>query len=103
MAEWFDEEGLVSDSAPNVSAQENAGNPHYLPDGIGSRPIRATSCVLLDLWGKLNRPGRGVRRHHLGRLHRRRCPRPHDARALRAVAAARDAGIALVQSRRPRR
>ena len=31
MAGWFRDEGLVSDSDPNVSAAENAGNPHYLP------------------------------------------------------------------------
>ena len=32
MVAWFAEEGLVSDSPPNVSAAENAGNPHYLAD-----------------------------------------------------------------------
>ena len=30
MVGWFTDEGLVADSAPCVSAQENAGNPHYL-------------------------------------------------------------------------
>jgi Xaa-Pro aminopeptidase len=54
---WFTEEGLVSDSAPNVSAQENAGNPHYLPAAEGSRPIRTDEILLLDLWGKLGTPG----------------------------------------------
>ena len=29
MVDWFREEGLVADTPPNVSAQENAGNPHY--------------------------------------------------------------------------
>jgi Xaa-Pro aminopeptidase len=27
---WFREEGLVSDSSPNVSAEGNPGNPHYV-------------------------------------------------------------------------
>jgi Xaa-Pro aminopeptidase len=57
MSAWFKEEGLVSDSAPNVSAQENAGNPHYLPTAERSRPIRAGELLLLDLWGKLADPG----------------------------------------------
>ncbi|SVC32467.1 uncharacterized protein METZ01_LOCUS285321, partial [marine metagenome] len=37
MVNWFDEEGLVSDSAPVVAAQENSGNPHYLPTLTSSR------------------------------------------------------------------
>src|SRR5262245_11895456 len=31
MTSWFADEGLLSDSDPNVSAGENSGNPHYLP------------------------------------------------------------------------
>lgn len=54
---WFADEGLISDCAPNVSAQENAGNPHYLPSADASRPIRADELLLLDLWGKLDTPG----------------------------------------------
>jgi len=52
MAAWFEEEGLVSDSAPVVAAQENAGDPHYLPTARRTRQIRADELVLLDLWGK---------------------------------------------------
>jgi len=57
MWQWFQDEGLVSDSAPNVSAQENAGDPHYLPTQHRSRPIRPNELLLLDLWGKLEAPG----------------------------------------------
>jgi len=57
MWQWFAEEGLVSDSAPNVSAQENAGNPHYLPTQNRSRTIGPNELLLLDLWGKLELPG----------------------------------------------
>jgi Xaa-Pro dipeptidase len=52
MAAWFDEEGLVSDSPPVVAAQENAGDPHYLPTARRTRQIRPDELVLLDLWGK---------------------------------------------------
>jgi Xaa-Pro dipeptidase len=57
MLKWFEQEGIVTDSAPNVSAQENAGNPHYHPSREVNRPIRANEMVLLDLWGKLPRAG----------------------------------------------
>ena len=52
MAGWFDEAGLVSDSRPVVAAQENAGDPHYLPTPDRHRGIGAGEVVLLDLWGK---------------------------------------------------
>jgi Xaa-Pro dipeptidase len=57
MVGWFKDEGLVSDSAPCVSAQENAGNPHYLATAAEHRVIRKHELVLLDLWGKLAAPG----------------------------------------------
>jgi Xaa-Pro dipeptidase len=57
MAGWFRDEGLVTDSDPNVSAQENAGNPHYLPTASAHRTIGREEIVLLDLWGKLDTPG----------------------------------------------
>lgn len=57
MVGWFKNEGLISDSAPCVSAQENAGNPHYLATAADHRIIRQDELVLLDLWGKLTDPG----------------------------------------------
>jgi Xaa-Pro dipeptidase len=57
MVGWFAEEGLVADSPPCVSAQENAGNPHYLATAAEHRIIRPDELVLLDLWGKLRQPG----------------------------------------------
>jgi Xaa-Pro aminopeptidase len=57
MTGWFAEYGLITDSGPNVSAQENAGNPHYLPSAEHSRPISKDELLLLDLWGKLDVPG----------------------------------------------
>jgi Xaa-Pro dipeptidase len=57
MVGWFKEEGLVTDDAPNVSAQEHAGDPHYSVDRGSSRAIRPNEMLLLDLWGKLPQPG----------------------------------------------
>ena len=53
MVDWFREEGLVAGSPPNVSAQENAGNPHYQATRAVHRAIRPNEGVLIDLWGKL--------------------------------------------------
>jgi Xaa-Pro aminopeptidase len=98
MSEWFEEEGLVSDSEPNVSAAENAGNPHYLPTAAASRPIRANELVLLDLWGKLNRPGAVFADITWVGYTGLTIPE-RIARAFSAARDARDAGIALVQQR----
>ena len=57
MLEWFRTEGLKTDAVPNVSAQENAGNPHYLATREANRAIRPNELVLIDLWGKLPQPG----------------------------------------------
>jgi Xaa-Pro aminopeptidase len=57
MVQWFSEEGLISDAPPVVAAQQNAGNPHYMPSAEKSRDIGANEVVLLDLWGKLPVPG----------------------------------------------
>lgn len=96
MAGWFRDEGLVSDSDPNVSAEENAGNPHYLPTASASRAIRAEELVLLDLWGKIDRRGAVFADITWMGYTGRRVPERY-ARAFAAVAAARDAAIELVQ------
>ena len=57
MVEWFAEAGLVTDCPPVVAAQESSGNPHYLPTASAHRAIGPGQIVLLDLWGKLPRPG----------------------------------------------
>lgn len=57
MANYFREEGLITDSDPIVGAQENAGDPHYIPSVDRHRPIKPNEILLLDLWGKLTSPG----------------------------------------------
>jgi Xaa-Pro dipeptidase len=97
MARWFRDEQLVTDSDPNVSAEENAGNPHYLPTAAASRPIRQDELVLLDLWGKLETPGSVFADiTWMGFTGRAVPARYTDAFA--AIQAARDAAIALVQT-----
>ena len=96
MVTWFAEEGLVSDSAPNVSAEENAGNPHYLPTAGAHRAIGPDELVLLDLWGKLDRPGAVFADITWMGFTGQRPPDRH-VQAFQAVAAARDAAMSLVQ------
>ncbi|MGB7220764.1 MAG: M24 family metallopeptidase, partial [Vicinamibacterales bacterium] len=90
MAGWFRDEGLVSDSDPNVSAAENAGNPHYLPTATGHRAIRANELVLLDLWAKLDKGGAVYADITWVGYAGRQVPERY-VRAFAAVAAARDA------------
>jgi Xaa-Pro aminopeptidase len=57
MAGWFTDEGLITDAPPVVAAQENAGNPHYMPTEETHRTIGDGEILLLDLWGKLPEAG----------------------------------------------
>jgi Xaa-Pro aminopeptidase len=98
MAGWFHEEGLVTDSDPVVAAQENAGNPHYLPTAAAHRAIGSEEILLLDLWGKLDRPGAVFADITWVGFTGTRVPERY-ARAFETIAAGRDAAIRLVQDR----
>ena len=97
MASWFEEEGLVSDSAPVVAAQENAGDPHYLPTARRSRPIRKGELVLLDLWGKKMENPQAVYADITWVGFTGPEVPPEMARAFGAIGQARDAAVALVK------
>jgi Xaa-Pro dipeptidase len=53
----FEGYGVVADEGAIVAVNENASNPHYSPTPATSRPIRCDDLVLLDVWGKLRKPG----------------------------------------------
>ena len=94
MAAWFEEEGLISDSNPVVAAQENAGDPHYLPTarrhaadsgeraraarsvGEDGRMTRAPYMPILRGWGSRVRTYRMKWRERSG---------PFAARAMRRL------------------
>ncbi|HLG55829.1 MAG TPA: M24 family metallopeptidase [Vicinamibacterales bacterium] len=96
MVGWFEEEGLVSDSAPVVAVGGNAGDPHYLPTAERSRPIVADQVLLLDLWGKTRDAGAVFADITWVGVTASRVP-DETARAFSAVAAARDAAVSLVE------
>ncbi len=97
MMSWFDEEGLVTDAAPIVATQENAGDPHYQPTAASARSIGANEVVLLDLWGKLARPSAVYADISWMGFTGPAIPAPVEA-AFAAVRDARDAAVTLVQS-----
>lgn len=96
MVGWFKDEGMIADSPPCVSAQENAGDPHYLASTARHRGIGKNELLLLDLWGKLDQPGSvyaditwiGFTGQHVP---------DRMARAFDAICAARDAAVTTVQ------
>jgi Xaa-Pro dipeptidase len=98
MAVQFEEEGLVSDSHPVVAAQENAGDPHYLPTAQRTRTIRGDELVLLDLWAKKKDDPQAVYADitWVG-FTGRRVPAEMES-AFEAIRQARDAAVALVQT-----
>jgi Xaa-Pro dipeptidase len=96
MSGWFREEGLVSADEPSVSAGENAGNPHYLPTSGVHRTIRTDEILLLDLWGKLDRPG-AVFADITWMGYTGRTVPARFASAFEAIRRARDAAVDLVQ------
>jgi Xaa-Pro dipeptidase len=97
MAGWFREEGLVTDSDPVVAAQENAGDPHYLPTARKTREIRANELLLLDLWGKKKDDPRAVYADITWVGFTGQAVPDNMSRAFQAICAARDAAAALAQ------
>lgn len=96
MVAWFAEEGLVAGSPPNVSAQEHAGDPHYLPTRSRHRAIGPNELVLIDLWGKLKAP-RSVYADITWVAFTGPTPPAPISRAFGTIVEARDAAVAFVQ------
>jgi Xaa-Pro dipeptidase len=97
MVGWFADEGLVSDSAPVVAVGPHAGDPHYLPTEASASIIGPDQLLLLDLWGKLERPGAVFADITWVGFTGPRVP-PPMAKAFDAAARARDAAVTLVQA-----
>jgi Xaa-Pro aminopeptidase len=100
MVLWLSEamrrEGLIWENGPNVSMNANSADSHYEPTVEKSSLIREGDFVLIDIWGRVDRPGTvfyditwtGV----VGRE-----PSEHEQRVFETVRNARDAAIALVE------
>ena len=100
MVQWLSEamrrEGLVWENGPNVSANANSSDSHYEPTADRAAPIREGDFVLIDIWGRLDKPDSifyditwtGV----VGRE-----PSDHEKHIFETVRNARDAAIEKVE------
>jgi Xaa-Pro aminopeptidase len=50
-------EGLVWENGPNVSVNQNASDSHYEPTAERCSEIKEGDFVLIDIWGKVDKPG----------------------------------------------
>jgi Xaa-Pro aminopeptidase len=55
--EKFRSNSITTDEPPIVAVGPHSGDPHYEPTAVKSAPIRESDLLLLDVWGKLTRPG----------------------------------------------
>lgn len=56
MVQYFTENGLDIDDAPNCSVNANAANPHYEPTKEIFSEVKKGDCILIDLWAKKKKP-----------------------------------------------
>ena len=101
MVVWLGEamrrEGLLWENGPDVSVNANTSDSHYEPTAERSAPIREGDFLLIDIWGRLDKPASiyyditwtGV----IGRE-----PTPKEQLVFETVRNARDAAIAAVES-----
>jgi Xaa-Pro aminopeptidase len=96
MSEAMRRENLVWENGPNVSVNENSADSHYEPTAAGAREIHDGDFVLIDIWGRKDRPGTcfyditwtGV----IGRE-----PSDQERNVFEVVKAARDAAVKAVK------
>ena len=100
MVRWLSEAmhraGLVWENGPNVSANANSSDSHYEPTAEHCAPIKEGDFVLIDIWGRMNKPDTvfyditwtGV----VGRE-----PTEREQHVFETVRKARDAAIAAVE------
>jgi len=97
LGEAMRREGLVWENGPDVSVNANTSDSHYEPTAERSAPIREGDFLLIDIWGRLDKPGSifyditwtGV----IGRE-----PSAKEQLIFDTVRLARDAAIAAVES-----
>ncbi len=101
MVLWLGEamrrENLVWENGPDVSVNANTSDSHYEPTAERSSPIREGNFVLIDIWGRVNKPGSvfyditwtGV----VGRA-----PSEREQQVFETVLKARDAAVSAVET-----
>jgi Xaa-Pro dipeptidase len=97
LSEAMRREGLVWENGPDVSVNANTSDSHYEPTAERSAPIHEGDFLLIDIWGRQNKPGSifyditwtGV----IGRE-----PSAREQLVFETVRNARDAAIATVEA-----
>jgi Xaa-Pro dipeptidase len=97
LSEAMRREGLVWENGPDVSVNSNTSDSHYEPTAERSAPIHESDFLLIDIWGRQNKPGSifyditwtGV----IGRE-----PSAKEQLVFETVRNARDAAIATVEA-----
>jgi Xaa-Pro dipeptidase len=60
IVQWLSEgmrrEGLIWENGPNVSVNQNSSDSHYEPTAEKSSVIREGDFLLIDIWGKQDKP-----------------------------------------------
>ena len=99
LTEWIKGEfatlGLATDHGPNVSATENAANPHYDPSPEHPRFLKDGDIVLIDLWA-VAPGGMWADQTYMASIG---APSARAVTVWNAVRDARDAAIALLRER----
>jgi Xaa-Pro aminopeptidase len=57
LSEAMRREGLVWENGPDVSVNANTSDSHYEPTAERSAPIHEGDFLLIDIWGRQDRPG----------------------------------------------
>ncbi len=97
IVEAFNREGLTTDNDPPIVAVNgHSGNPHYEPRAETSAPIREGDFVLLDIWGRKDRPG-AVYYDITWTGFVGKSPSDKQREVFRVVTGARDAAVKRVQ------
>jgi Xaa-Pro aminopeptidase len=102
LTEWirgeFAKVGLETDHGPNVSATENAANPHYDPSPEHPRFLKEGDIVLIDLWA-LAKGGMWADQTYMASIG---TPSARAQEVWNAIRDARDAAIALLKDKLPK-
>ena len=100
MLEKFRSRGLITFSPPIVAVNENSGNPHYEPSETSSSEIRPADFLLIDLWGKLDKP-ESVYADYTWVAYLGKTIPEKIVNIWQIVSGARDVGVAFVKSNYP--
>jgi len=92
----FRAHGVVTDGPPIVGVGPHSGDPHYETSPATDTPVREGDFVLIDLWGKLDRPRAVYADYTRVGFVGREVPEKYESLFGVAVRA-RDAGLDLVR------